>query len=79
MEADFTWLGRTCSGVSGVWGSSRGLVVLGSCSTGVQHPLRAGVASQATEKPRGSSPGQLQLAGLPRNGSRFCTAGLSLL
>jgi len=37
----------------------------------VQHPLRLGVASWATEKPRGSSPGQPELAGLPRNESRF--------
>ena len=33
MEADFTRLGRACSGVFGLWGSFRGLVVLGSCST----------------------------------------------
>ena len=59
MEADFTHLGRVCSGVFGLWGSSRRLAVLGSCSTGVQHPPRVGEASWATENPRGSSSGQL--------------------
>ena len=59
MGAYFTWLGRACSGVFGLWGSSRRLAVLGSCSTGVLHPLRAGAASWATENLRGSSPGQL--------------------
>ena len=43
--------GRACSGVFGLWGSCRGLAVLGRCSTGVQHPLRVGVASWATESP----------------------------
>ena len=38
MEADFTRPGRACSGVFGLWGSCRVLVVLGSCSAGVQHP-----------------------------------------
>ena len=52
MEADFTRLGRACSGVTGLWGSSRGLVVLVSCSMGVQHPPRAGAASCAAENPR---------------------------
>ena len=33
--------------------------MLGSCSSGVQHPLRVVAASWATENPRGSSPGQL--------------------
>ena len=37
MEADFVQLGRACSDVSGPWGSSMGLVVLGmallECST----------------------------------------------
>ena len=28
MEADFMWLGRACSGVSGLQSSSTGLVVL---------------------------------------------------
>ena len=42
MEADFTRLGRAYSGVSELWGSSRELVVLGSCSTGVQHSLSQG-------------------------------------
>ena len=79
MEADFTWLGRACSGVSGLWGSSRGLVVLDSCPTGVQHPLSVGATSWAAENPRGSSLGQPELAGLPHNGSRFCTDGQSLL
>ena len=65
MEADFTQLGRVCSGVSGLWGSSRELEVLGSCSTGVQQPPRVGAASQATENSTASSPGQPELAGLP--------------
>ena len=30
-----------------------------SSSSGVQHPLNVGVASWATEEPRGTSPGQL--------------------
>ena len=59
MKVDFTWLGRACSGVFGLWGSSRLLVVLGSCSTGVQHPPRAGAASWTAENLRFSSPGQL--------------------
>ena len=42
MGAVFTWLGRACSGVTGLWGSSRGLAVLVSCSTGVQYPPRVG-------------------------------------
>ena len=42
----------------GCRGSSRGLVVLRSCSVGVVHPLGAWVASRAAENPRGSSPGQ---------------------
>ena len=40
MGADFTRPDRDCSGVSGLWGSSRGLVVLVSFSMGVQHPQR---------------------------------------
>ena len=59
MEADFTWLGRVCCGVLGLWGSSRGLMVLGSCPTGVLHPLRVGAGSWAAKNPKGSSPGQL--------------------
>ena len=39
MIADFTRPGRACSGVFRLWGSCRVLVVLGSCSSGVQHPL----------------------------------------
>ena len=53
MEADFMWLGRACSGVTGLWGSSRGLEVLVSCSAGVQQwreqpavPLRTSSLSQ---------------------------------
>ena len=38
MGEDFTRLGRACSGVFGLWGSFRGLVVLGSCFMGVQCP-----------------------------------------
>ena len=41
----------------GCGGSCRGLAVLGSWFTGVQHPPRVGAASWATENPRGSSPG----------------------
>ena len=63
MEADFTQLGRACSGVTGLLGSSGGLVVLVSCSRGVQHPPRVGAASWAAENPRDSSPGQQGLAG----------------
>ena len=78
MEADFTQPGRICSGVLGLWGSCRGLAVLGSYSTGVQHPPGAGAASWAAENPRGSSPGEPELEGLPENGSRFFTAQPSL-
>ena len=38
MEADFTWPSSACSGVSELWGSSRGLALVDSCYTGVQHP-----------------------------------------
>ena len=66
MEADFTWLGRACSGVTGLWDSSTGLAVLVSCSTGVQHPPRAGAASLATENqgtlPQGSRDWQDHMA-----------------
>ena len=48
-------------------GSSRGLLVLGSCSLGVQLPLRPGTASWAVANPRGSSPGQLHSGGLCEN------------
>ena len=78
MEVDSTWLGRACSGVSGLWGSSRGMAVLDSCYTGVQHPLRVGAASWAAENSRGSSPGHPELAGPPFNAGRFCMAGPSL-
>ena len=78
MEADFTRLGRACASVLGPWGSSRWLVVLGSCSMGMLLPPRVGAANWASENPRGSSPGQLELAGSTRNGGRYCTAGLSL-
>ena len=59
MEADFIQLCRTCSSIFGLWGSSRWLAVLGSCSTGVLHPPRVEAASWAAENPRGSSPEQL--------------------
>ena len=75
MEADFTWLGRACSGVTGLWGSSRGLAVLVSCSMGVQHPPRVGAASWAAENPRDSSPGQQRLAGSHSNEGRFAQPG----
>ena len=60
MEVDFTWLGRACSGVSGLWGSSLGLAVLGSCSTGVAHP------PQGRERP----PGPLRTQGALAQGSQ---------
>ena len=37
MEADFSWPAGDCSSVSGLQDSSGGLVILGSCSTGVKH------------------------------------------
>ena len=43
----------------GCGGSCRVLAVLGSCSTGVQQPLRAGADTWASENLRGSSTGQL--------------------
>ena len=70
MVADFTWPCRACSGVFRLWGSCRGLVVLGSCSSGVQHPPRAGAAIWDTENPRGSSPGQPVSEGLSENVGR---------
>ena len=71
MGADFTWLGRACSGVFGLWGSSRGLVVLGSSSEGVQHPRpRVGEAIWVTEDPRGSSSGRPDSEGLSENVGR---------
>ena len=70
MEADFTQLGRACSGVFRLWGSCRGLAVLGSCSSRVQHPPRAVAASWATANPRGSSPGQPNSEGLPEDVGR---------
>ena len=70
MEADFTQPSRACSGVFGLWGFCRGLVVLGSCSSGVQHSPRVGAAIWATENPRGSSPGQPNSEGLPEDVGR---------
>ena len=58
VGADFTRPGRAFSGVFGLWGSCRVLVVLGSCSAGVQHPPRAASALWVTENWRSSSPGQ---------------------
>ena len=67
MVADFTWSCRACSGVFRLWASCRVLVVLGSCSSGVQHPLRAGAAIWVTKNPRGSSPGQPNSEGWPES------------
>ena len=70
MEADFTQFGRVFSGGFGLWGSCRGLAVLVSCSTGVQHPPQAGGAIWVTENPSGSSPGQPKSEGLSENVGR---------
>ena len=70
MVADFTRSGRACSGVFRLWGSCRGLAVLGSCSSGVQHPLGAGAAIWVTENPGGSSLGQPNSEGRPENVGR---------
>ena len=67
MVADFTWSCRACSGVFRLWGSCRGLAGLGSCSSGVQHPLGAGAAIWVTENLRGSSLGQPNSEGQPEN------------
>ena len=67
MVADFTQSGRACSGVFRLWGSCRGLAVLGSCSSGVQHPLGAGAAIWVTKSLRGSSLGQPNSEGQPEN------------
>ena len=67
MVADFTWSCRACSGVFRLWGSCRVLAVLGSCSSGVQHPLGAGAAIWVTENLRGSSLGQPNSEGQPEN------------
>ena len=70
MVADFTQSGRACSVFFRLWGSCRGVVVLGSCSSGVQHPLRAGAAIWAAAKPGGSSPGQPDSEGRSENVGR---------
>ena len=67
MVADFTWSYRACSGVFRLWGSCRELAVLGSCSSGVHHPLGAGAAIWVTENLRGSSLGQPNSEGRPEN------------
>ena len=67
MVADFTWPCRACSGVFRLWGSCRGLAVLCSCSSGVQHPLGPGAAIWVTENLRGSSLGQPNSEGQPEN------------
>ena len=67
MVADFIWPCRACSGVFRLWGSCRGLAVLGSCSSGVHHPLGAGAAIWVTENLRGSSLGQPNSEGQPEN------------
>ena len=67
MVADFTWSCRACSGVFKLWGSCRELAVLGSCSSGVHHPLGAGAAIWVTENLRGSSLGQPNSEGRPEN------------
>ena len=67
MVADFTWSCRACSSVFRLWGSCRGLAVLGSYSSGVQHPLGAGAAIWVTENLRGSSLGQPNSEGRPEN------------
>ena len=45
-------------------------MVLGSCSSGVQHPLGAGAAIWVTENLRGSSLGQPNSEGRPENVGR---------
>ena len=70
MVAHFTQLGRACSGVFRLRGSCRELVVLASCSSGVQHPLRAVDAIWVTENPRGSSLGQPNSQGRSQNVGR---------
>ena len=70
MVADFTWSCRACSGVFRLWGSCRGLAVLGSCSSGVQHPLGTGAVIWVTENLRGSSLGQPNSEGQPENVGR---------
>ena len=67
MVAEFTWSCRACSGVFRLWGSCRGLAVLGSCSSGVQHPHGVGAAIWVTENLRGSSLGQSNSEGRPEN------------
>ena len=70
MVADFTQPSRACSGVFGLWGSCWGLVVLGSCSSGVQHPPRAVEAIWVTENTRGCSLGQPNSEGWSENVGR---------
>ena len=70
MVADFTRSCRACSGVFRLWSSCRGLLVLDSCSSGVQHPLGAGAAILVTENQRSSSLGQPNSEGWPENVGR---------
>ena len=67
MVAEFTLSCRAFSGVLRLWGSCRGLAVLGSCSSGVHHPVGAGAAIWVTEHIRGSSLGQPNSEGQPEN------------
>ena len=67
MVAGFTRSGRACSGVFRLWGSCRGLAVLGSYSSGVHHHMGAGAALWVTENLRGSSLGQPNSEGRPEN------------
>ena len=78
MAADFTWSCRACSGVLSLWGSCRGLAVLGSCFSGVQEPLGTGAALWVTENLRGSSLGHSKSEGQPENvgGSFYSLAEL---
>ena len=78
MVADFTCSGSACCVVFRLWGSCRGLAVMGSCSSGVQHPLGAGAAIWVTENLRGSSLGQPNSEGQPENvgGSFYSLAKL---
>ena len=53
--------------------------MLGSCSMGVQHLLRAGAASRAVRRKRSASPGQPELAGPHYVEGRLPVASQSLL
>ena len=79
MKADVQWANRTCSGVFWAMGPLKVFGGDGSCSMGVQHLPRVEAASRAAGRQRGTSLGQLELAGPPCNEGRHPVAQQNLL